>query len=318
MGKPEIPEETWSVQAPEEVGHLDRCVRQRFPGASWNQVRTWIRGGNVLVDGLAVFDSTVPVPPGVQIVVSPRPSHHKRTASSAAALGSRPVVRPRKLIVHLDSQLVVVDKPSGISTVPHDETERDTLDRRVQSQIRGKGGRAKLLVVHRIDKETSGLVVFARTHHALERLKDQFRHHAVDRKYQALCHGEPRHATHRSRLVRDRGDGLRGSTQHVDLGRESVTHVRVLEKRKQASLIECELETGRTHQIRIHLAEAGHPLLGERVYSKGYAGNLLPAPRVMLHALTLGFDHPSDDKRLRFESELPLDFQSRWGELRGR
>jgi len=301
--KSQIPEAEWSVPEAEPGTHLDRVIKAQFPDASWNTVRAWIRGGNVLVNRAAMLDPTTMLTGQLSIVVTARPSAKKDGRVT------RPEHIAPKLLVFYDSQLVVVEKPAGISTVPYDSEERDTLDRRVMTQLARMKSRPKLLTVHRIDKETTGLLVFARTQTALERLKSQFRFHTVQRKYLALVHGKVRSQTIKSQLVQDRGDGLRGSTQNARLGRAAVTHVRVLQSLAGASLVECELETGRTHQIRIHLSEAGHPLLGERVYSKGYQGQLLAAPRVMLHAASLGFDHPTETgRRLQFHSETPTDF----------
>jgi 23S rRNA pseudouridine1911/1915/1917 synthase len=301
--KNQIPEAEWAVADEQPGTHLDRLVKAQFPELSWNTVRGWIRGGNVLVNRAAVLDPTAMLTGELTIVVTGRPSEKKDRR------GPRPSVVAPKLLVFYDSQLAVVEKPAGISTVPYDSEERDTLDRRVMAQLARMKAKPKLLTVHRIDKETTGLLVFARTQTALERLKSQFRLHTVQRKYLALVHGKVRSQTIKSQLVTDRGDGLRGSTQNPRLGRAAVTHVRVIEHLAGASLVECELETGRTHQIRIHLSEAGHPLLGERVYSKGYQGQLLAAPRVMLHAASLGFDHPTEaGRRLQFQSETPSDF----------
>lgn len=306
-----MPEDEWSVPAAQLGQHLDRIVKLRFADVSWNTVRGWIRGGNVLVDGVGLVDPTSVIAEQRTIVVSARPSAKKDRTKVV-----REVAAP-KLIVFYDSQLIVVEKPAGISTVPYDREERDTLDRRLMNQLVRLKTRPKVLTVHRIDKETTGLLVFARTQPALERLKSQFRFHSVERRYLALVHGKVRSQTIRSQLLKDRGDGLRGSTNNPRLGRAAVTHVRVLEHFKEASLVECQLETGRTHQIRIHLSELGHPLLGERVYSKGYAGKLLEAPRVMLHATSLGFDHPSEDGRqLQFKSEPPDDFSRLLTQLR--
>lgn len=316
-----IPDDSWALPVELDGDHLDRALKARFPLSSWNQVRSWVRGGNVFVEGVRASEPALPLVAGVRIEVWARPSERKK---------SQPVDLPRKtatgeekplprspLIVYGDSQVVVALKPAGISTVPYDSTERDTLDRRVQKQLAREGSRARLLIVHRIDKETSGLVVFARTQHALERLKSQFRFHTTERKYLALVHGHARSKTITSMLVRDRGDGLRGSTRFSGQGREATTHVEVLETFAECSFVACRLETGRTHQIRIHLAEDGHPLLGERVYSKGFTGSLLAAPRVLLHAATLGFSHPTDARALRFESPLPEDFAERLASLRG-
>jgi 23S rRNA pseudouridine1911/1915/1917 synthase len=277
---------------------LDRALRSANPGASWNDVRRLVRTGKVTVDGNVVTDPTTAVRAGAAVAI--RMSAPRQGGATALA---------KTLIVHVDAHLVVVDKPPGIATVPY-EDERDTLDRVVQSLLR-KTARpgtsvAPLGVVQRLDKETSGLLVFARTTAAKRELQQQLRRHTMHRRYVALAHGAMQGGTIRSRLVQDRGDGRRGSTERSDLGREAVTHVRVLERFEAATLVECRLETGRTHQIRIHLSEAGHPLLGERVYSRGFA-ELLPAPRVLLHAAELGFVHPITGRELRFERPIPED-----------
>lgn len=285
--------------APSPARALDRILREHAEGASWSEVRRVIRTGKVRVDGTAQTDATRAVRPGARIVV--RMSTPKATAAGAV---------PRDAIVFTDAYVVVVRKPAGIATVPY-EDERDTLDRLVQSLLR-KTARpgtsvAPLGVVQRLDKETSGLLVFARTATAKRGLQQQLRVHSVHRRYVAIAHGRVANRTFRSFLVADRGDGRRGSTENSEIGREAVTHVQAIESLAGATLVECELETGRTHQIRIHLSEAGHPLVGDRVYSKRYGGTLLEAPRLMLHAAELGFVHPVTGEQLHFEEPLPDD-----------
>ena len=165
--------------------------------------------------------------------------------------------------------------------------------------------------MHRLDRETSGLLVFARTVLAERHLGQQFRQHTTLRSYLAVVHGNVSAETISSRLVRDRGDGRRGSTTNSQLGKTAVTHIRPLERIGPYTLIECRLETGRTHQIRIHLAESGHPLCGEKVYNQPLHGQPKPdtsgAPRLALHAAELGFQHPVTGEMLKFEMPLPAD-----------
>jgi 23S rRNA pseudouridine1911/1915/1917 synthase len=281
---------------------VDRALRERYDGASWNAVRQLVRTGKVRVDGQTVTDPQAVVPAGASV----------RLTMSAPRIGG-PEAVPRDAIVHADAHVVVVRKPAGIATVPF-EDERDTLDRVVQSLLRktARPGTSipPLGVVQRLDKETSGLLVFSRTASAKKHLQEQLREHTVYRRYVAVVHGVAQDRVFRSWLVQDRGDGIRGSTQNPQLGREATTHVKVLEVLRGATLVECRLETGRTHQIRIHLSEAGHPLLGEKVYVRGFAGPVLPAPRVMLHAASLGFVHPHTGKDLRFDDPPPADLQT--------
>jgi 23S rRNA pseudouridine1911/1915/1917 synthase len=216
--------------------------------------------------------------------------------------------------LHVDRHVVVVDKPTGIPTVPFDEAERRSLVRIVSRELRGQ----RLHVVQRLDAGTSGVLVFARTELAREVIKAQLRTHSVEREYLAVCHGRiDRPTTLRSFLVADRGDRRRGSARGSDRGRLAVTHVEPRRPLGGATLVACRLETGRTHQIRIHLAEAGHPLLGERVYVKGFERRPLPAPRLALHAHRLAFDHPEGGRRMTFVSPLPPDLVGLIGSLCG-
>jgi 23S rRNA pseudouridine1911/1915/1917 synthase len=244
-------------------------------------------------------------------------------------------------VVHVDAHIVVVDKPAGISTVPFEEenpdARTDTLDGLVREVLAAREARpgrsarrAPLGVVHRLDKPTSGLLVFARTVAAKQHLAQQARHHSMGRVYWAIARGAVAAARLESWLVADRGDGIRGSARPgVREGQHAVTHVRPLERLHGATLVECRLETGRTHQIRIHLSEAGHPLLGETVYSKGRRGKgakghseghgdlvAVEVPRLMLHAVELELEHPGTGERVQFRREPPPDFQAVLDRLR--
>jgi 23S rRNA pseudouridine1911/1915/1917 synthase len=284
---------------------LDRWLRQKLDGASWNQVRRLIETGKIKLDGERCLDPTALLRAGATIEI----------VWNAPRLDERRL--PSSALVYVDGQVVVVEKPAGISTVPFEPHERGTLDDLVERLLSAREGsrRGPLGIVHRLDKETSGLLLFARTLNAKRELKNQFRFHTVKRRYFAIVQGAMEARTLTSRLVQDRGDGLRGSTENPTLGRVATTHVRVVERLRNATFVECRLETGRTHQIRIHLAEAGHPLVGERVYSRGYSGPVISAERVLLHAFELGFEHPTSRKPMLFTSELPSDMRRMLREL---
>jgi 23S rRNA pseudouridine1911/1915/1917 synthase len=166
--------------------------------------------------------------------------------------------------------------------------------------------------VHRLDRDTGGLMVFARSVRAERGLMEQFRRHTTRRRYLAIVPGRVEAQTIETRIARDRGDGRRGSTEKPGVGKHAITHIRPVEQFDGYTLIECRLETGRTHQIRIHLSELGHPLCGEKVYRKPLSGKPIPdrsgAPRLALHAASLGFQHPITGKEMSFESPLPKDF----------
>jgi 23S rRNA pseudouridine1911/1915/1917 synthase len=304
---------------PALAGPIDRAVRGLF-GVSWGKARAWIERGKVRVSGAVVTEPTARVAAGDVVAVD------ERAPSRRASGGGRGELEDRD-VVHVDAQVIVVAKPPGVSTVPYDDTDTDTVEARVRAWLerRAKGarGRPPLGVVHRLDKETSGLVVFTRTWMAKQRLASQFRLHTVHRRYLAVAHGDVRSGTFRSFLVPDRGDGLRGSARgghaaQAPGAREAITHVERVEALAGATLVACRLETGRTHQIRIHLSEAGHPIVGERVYVRGFAGPLLDAPRLMLHAAELGFVHPATDREVRWELPLPDDMRAVVERLRRR
>jgi len=236
---------------------------------------------------------------------------------------SRPKKKPAAneiVLRHVDEAVIVVEKPAGLTTVRHaDETAElgkrkrflpTTLVDQLPAVLSRAGHRFKgrIRAVHRLDKETSGLVVLARTPEAETHLGKQFRAHSTGRRYLALVRGQAKDARIESRLVADRGDGRRGSGSD---GQIAVTHVRVVETLGDFTLVECELETGRTHQVRIHLGEAGTPLCGERIYDRPLHGKPMPdasgAARPMLHAAYLAFDHPTTGKRMEWTAKMPED-----------
>jgi 23S rRNA pseudouridine1911/1915/1917 synthase len=296
---------------------LAALLRALLPGPSWSEVRRLIEMRRAKINGELCLDPARRVHEGEVVEVLPRPA-------------ARPKQPELVAIRHLDEHFVVVEKPSGISTVRHPAertwTERrkalsPTLEDLVPSLIRRQEGRfqkgppPRLRVVQRLDKETSGLVVFARTVTAERGLGKQFHAHTVHRRYLAVVPGFVPAQTVRTRLVRDRGDGRRGSTALPEQGKEAVTHVEPVERLPGYTLLACRLETGRTHQIRIHLAELGHPVCGEKVYGprKDDSG----APRLALHAAELGFRHPASGDEMRWTMPLPPDLDAFLVRLRG-
>jgi 23S rRNA pseudouridine1911/1915/1917 synthase len=289
-------------------GHkLDGAVRTLM-NVSWAKARQLVATGKIEVGGTVVTDPARIVRQGDPIAFSPNAPRRDRATLQPTA------------IVYVDPHLVVVRKPPFVSTVPFEKGERGTLDQMVSALLhrrrRTSGQPVSIGVVQRLDKATSGLIVFARTWAAKQGLASQLRWHTVTRRYLAIAHGTVSQKTIRSRLVENRGDRLRGSSPLRDAGRLAVTHVDPVEALLGATLVACRLETGRTHQIRIHMAESGHPLVGERVYVRDYAGEIIDAPRVMLHATGLGFVHPVTGERLDFEDPPPADFQMVLSRLR--
>lgn len=334
----QTPGKVHHVQAEEGGQTLAAFLRAKLGGVPWSQVQKLVRSRHVMIHGNVCTDEARRLKDGEVVKV---------LAAAAAPPPKAGDVR----IVYLDDDVVVVDKPSGVTTTRHheeaswparrrqvqptlDEMMPDVIGRSLASraarQPRGtkaagkqpsrKGGRqGPVYPVHRIDRETSGLVVFARTVPAGRILAEQFRLHATHRRYLALAVGRVGEGTIVTNLVRDRGDGRRGSSDSAE-GKRAVTHVRPIEHFGDAyTLVECRLETGRTHQIRIHLSEIGHPLCGERVYAAPRGTKVADrsgATRVILHATELGFVHPKTGQELRFESPLPPDIEKLLSSLR--
>jgi 23S rRNA pseudouridine1911/1915/1917 synthase len=298
-------------------------LRSHCPGMTWTQARQRIAGRHVRINGNLCLDPARRLKEGDRVEILGRPM-------------AKPPSESAIVIRHLDEHIVVVEKRAGINTVRH-PAERDwsekrkalspTLDDLAMRSIgreksrppRGRLG-GRLRVVHRLDKETSGLVVFARSVPAERGLGKQFHAHAVTRCYLAIVPGEVKAQTIESQLVRDRGDRRRGSSDVPGIGKKAVTHVEVAEALPGYTLLRCRLETGRTHQIRIHLAELGHPVCGEKVYNRQRDGSVIPdnsdASRLALHAAELGFTHPVTGKALHWEMPLPNDLQDFLSKLR--
>ncbi len=302
-----VPSGPWTVPVESAGDTVAAFVRART-GEPWSQVKRWIERGKITVDGAVVttIDHRLVADMVVDVVLAaPRPRDPAREA----------------VIVHDDTHVVVIDKPAGINSVPYEDREGGTAMDLIRGAWRrmghGKDATATPLhVVHRIDRATSGLLMFAKTKRAELGMATQFRAHTLERMYVCVAHGKVEAGRIESMLVADRGDGLRGSTRFPNQGKRAVTHVAVRARLRGATLCEVRLETGKTHQIRIHLAEGGHPLVGEAVYVRNYNGPVIAAARLMLHAATLGFDHPVTGEKLRFEAPPPPDFETILARLR--
>lgn len=286
----------WTVDQPGAT--LAAFVKART-GVPWSVAKRQIATGKVFVDGACTttVDARLAVGQSVELRAgAPRPHDPAREG----------------VLVYDDPHIVVIDKPSGVNSVPYEDRESGTAMDLIRGAWRRQGKPATavaLHVVHRIDRATSGLLMFAKTKKAELGLAAQLRAHSMERTYLCVAHGTVTSRRIASHLVRDRGDGLRGSTMRSEQGKHAVTHVEALRALRGATLCQVRLETGRTHQIRIHLAEAGHPLVGEEVYIRDHAGPLLRAPRLLLHAATLGFEHPVTGAHVALSSALPADFE---------
>jgi 23S rRNA pseudouridine1911/1915/1917 synthase len=286
---------------------LDLALIARHPGLSRRKARDVIEKGQVQVDGETVLEAGHPVRSDAALRWDPN-----RRALPRARL-SLP-------ILYQDAALLVVDKPAGLLSVPTPAgDEADTaLGRVLEFARRLAGRRAYAGAVHRLDRDTSGALAFALDRGAHAALREAFRAHRIERRYAALVRGEPRAGEGRIDLpIRDAyAGGRRGVAREGEPGRPAVTRFTVVERLGVASLLELELETGRQHQIRLHLASIGHGVLGDRVY--GGEPDPVPVPRQMLHARLLAVPHPESGRIVRVESPLPRDFTRALARLRAR
>ena len=273
---------------------------QEILGSSFSRAKREVLIGHAIVDGEVVTDPGHRLRPDA--VVSHQPDLPRR--------GPKPQ-GPGITIIHLDDDLVVIDKPSGVLVHPTVEGEQDTVLARLVVELSKRCGRpGRVHVVHRLDRDTSGVMVLARNHAAAEHLQRQFRAHTVTRRYQALVAGDLDAEVHVDRSIgRPRPGARRAALAPGTGGRAARTAVKPLQRFGAVTLVEAELGTGRTHQVRVHLSYLRHPVLGDPVYGNPEE-DAIAVPRMALHAVHLGLVHPTDGARREFTVPLPADLAS--------
>ena len=309
---------------------LDLFLAGALADMSRSRLRQLIDSGAVTRGGETIRDANHRVKPGEAFTIAvPHPL-------PAAPQGQYIPLT----VVHEDSDLIVIDKPAGLVVHPAagnlDGTLVNALIAHCGASLSGVGGVARPGIVHRLDKDTSGLLIAAKNERAMASLAKQFAKHTIERAYHAVVWGSPRlgGGVIETQIGRNPFDRKRMGVMRAG-GKEAITRYRVVERfgdpaRPFASLIECRLQTGRTHQIRVHLTHLGHPLIGDATYGrsrqvpraktpveeKAYEA-VTKFPRQALHAYLLGFQHPSLHKTLRFESKWPADLAGLIASLRG-
>ena len=294
---------------------LDRALAVAAPTLSRERLKSLIRNGAVEKEGQPVRDPATKVrgDESFRVVVpEPTPAHNE------------PQDIPLNVIFE-DEHLLVVDKPAGLVVHPAagnlDGTLVNALLHHCGGTLSGIGGVARPGIVHRIDKDTSGLLVVAKTDVSHEGLAKQFAAHSIDRRYLAIVTGVPRlsEGTVDAPLARSAANRKKIAIVEGNRGKRAVTHWKRVKPLRDASLVECRLETGRTHQVRVHMASIGYPLLGDPVYGRSKThGKLLKElqfHRQALHAAELGFTHPVTKHRLSFSSAMPPDMQELFNAL---
>jgi len=288
---------------------LDRALADAIPTMSRERIKALIAGGKVRnAAGAAVRDPSAKAASGATFVLEipePTPAHNEAQDIPLE-------------IAFEDEHLIVIDKPAGLVVHPaagnFDGTLVNALLHHCGGSLSGIGGVARPGIVHRIDKDTSGLMVAAKTDRAHEGLAKQFAAHSIDRRYRAIVSGHPAPPAGTVDAPLARSPANRKKIAIVAGGKRAVTHYRTIEPLKDAALVECRLETGRTHQVRVHMASIGHSLLGDPVYGRPKESQRavlkrLEFHRQALHAAHLGFRHPITSATLAFESKMPADMQ---------
>ncbi|MEJ7935149.1 RluA family pseudouridine synthase [Sphingobium sp. AN558] len=297
---------------------LDRALADLFPDISRERLKALILSGHVIPGNTAAA-----LNPSMKVALG---ETYAVAFPALAAAEATPQDIPLN-IVHEDADLIVIDKPAGLVVHPAagnlDGTLVNALLHHCRGQLSGIGGVARPGIVHRIDKDTSGLLVVAKSDKAHEGLAVQFRDHSIDRLYAAIAYGVPMPAagTIETWMGRSDADRKKMAVHREGRGKRAMTHYRSIERLYGTTLVECRLETGRTHQVRVHMAHIGHPLIGDQVYGrdrKGFKSILetVGFKRQALHAKRLGFIHPISGETLRFESPLPADMQELLSQLR--
>jgi 23S rRNA pseudouridine1911/1915/1917 synthase len=298
-------------------GRLDSALASALPDLSRARIQALIAEDALLIGGQIITDGSSKKFGGQRFELNvPAPRADKAEAQDI------------KLdIVFEDDHLIIVDKPAGLVVHPAaghaDGTLVNALLHHCRGKLSGIGGVQRPGIVHRIDKDTSGLLVVAKSDVAHEGLAKLFAAHDIERKYFAIVSGSPAQpaGTVRTQIGRSTTNRKKMAVLPDNKGKHAVTHYRTVESFGKTALVECTLETGRTHQVRVHMAHIGHPLIGDSVYSNRQnpyriGPNQSKFDRQALHAASLGFIHPVSGETLRFDSGLPEDMQLLLSQLR--
>lgn len=308
------------VDKKQQLLRIDKFLMDRLPNVTRNKLQDAIKSGFVMVNGKAVKPNHKVHPDDVIKIALPEPPRDTEVVPEDIPLN----------IIYEDDDLLVVNKEAGMVVHPAYQNWTGTLVNALTYHFQNlptmKDNEGRPGLVHRIDKDTSGLLVIAKSENAMSSLAKQFFDHSIERTYYALVWGEPEPEdgtidVNLGRSLKDRR--VTAAFPEGDFGRHAITHYKTIKQLRYVSLIQCNLETGRTHQIRAHMKHLGHPIFNDATYGgdkilkgttfskyKQFVDNCFKTiPRQALHAKSLGFIHPTTKEFMQFDSELPSDFQ---------
>ncbi len=267
------------------------ALQSLFPDSSKTTLRQWLHNDRIRVNGAPERDAKREIGDDDKVTMGEKADR----------------IDPRVRILYEDADLIVVNKAERLLTVPSDDVLHETAESFLNTYLGGQPGEQRVYHTHRLDRDTSGVLVFAKNTHVREKLQDQFAQHKPDRVYVAIVYGKLKESsgTFRSFLAEDRDLRVRVVNDARE-GKEAITHYRVVASGRRWSMVEVTIETGRRNQIRVQFAAAGHPVAGDTMYGRGREEEL---GRLALHAKTLSFVHPKTGEKMTFTAEVPKVFR---------
>lgn len=271
---------------------LMEFLMAQMPGKSRSKIKFLLSGKRILVDGKSISQFNHPLAPGQQIEISKGRVEPKKESRELS-------------IVYEDEELIVIEKPAGLLSIATDKEKRATAYSLLSNHVKNQDAENKIFIVHRLDRETSGLMLFAKSEEVKYHIQELWDTTVIERTYIAVVEGsvEKREGVITSYLVEGKTFMVH-SSQNPEYGKKAITNYKVLKKNKGYSLLKVNLETGRKNQIRVHMQDIGHSIVGDKKY--GASGS--PLKRLGLHAKQLSFIHPITGKKIYFESEIPSEF----------
>ncbi|MCR8645628.1 RluA family pseudouridine synthase [Paenibacillus sp. N1-5-1-14] len=276
-----------------ESAELLSFVMEKLPSRGRNSIKSILSRGQISVNGKAITQFNHPLEPGQEVVIN-----WEKIVEEVKLLGIR--------IIHEDDDIMVINKDSGMLSIATATEKENTAYHQLTDHVRRTDPKARIFVVHRLDRDTSGVMMFAKNEEAQQKMQNAWQDAVEERTYVALVEGNvKRESGTITSWLKESKTLLMYSSQYANDGQKAVTHYKLLQTNREFSLLEVNLETGRKNQIRVHMSDIGHPVVGDKKY--GSRKNIIG--RLGLHARVLAFQHPTTGEKMRFETKVPEKFQ---------